>query len=92
MYPLAATRKGYVPARGTVRMPRRAPVDARWIMVIAVAAALLAIPAVIYGLPTLLGTAGVPYIVALLILPLAPAVALAVAAVYYTTPPAKLFE
>jgi hypothetical protein len=34
----------------------------------------------------------VPYIVALLILPLAPAVALAVAAVYYTTPAAELFE
>ena len=73
-------------------MPRRAAGGARWIMVIAVATALLAIPAVIYGLPTLLGTAGVPYIVALLILPLAPAVALAVAAVYYTTPPAELFE
>jgi hypothetical protein len=73
-------------------MSRSPTVDARWIMVAAVTTALLAIPAVIYGLPTLLGTAGVPYIVALLILPLAPAVALAVAAVYYTTPAAELLE
>lgn len=53
-----------------------------WALVIAVVVSVLVIPGVIYVLPGLLAGTGVPFIVAMLVLPLAPAALLGVVAVW----------
>lgn len=53
-----------------------------WLLLAGVALALVVVPLVIY-----LNPPGVPFVVAYLILPLAPAVLLALLAVYVTTTP-----
>jgi hypothetical protein len=45
----------------------------------------LVVPGLVYLLPRALGTAGVPYLVALLVLPMVPAVLLGLAAVWSMT-------
>ena len=56
--------------------------DRGWVLVASVVLAFLVIPGVIYLRPALPGEAGVPFVVAMLILPLVPAVLLGVTAVW----------
>jgi hypothetical protein len=53
-----------------------------WLLVVAVVVSTLVIPAVIYVLPSLLPSLGLPYVAALLVLPMAPAVLLGLVAVW----------
>jgi hypothetical protein len=53
-----------------------------WLLVAVVVGATLVLPGVIYLLPRLLGNVGLPYVVALLILPMLPAVVLGLTAVW----------
>lgn len=53
-----------------------------WALVGIVVLSTLVVPGVVYLLPRLLGTAGVPYIVALLVLPMVPAILLGLTAVW----------
>lgn len=53
-----------------------------WALVGIVVLSTLVVPGVVYLLPRLLGTVGVPYIVALLVLPMVPAVLLGLTAVW----------
>ena len=56
--------------------------DRGWVLVASVVLAFLVIPGIIYLRPALPGEAGVPFVVAMLILPLVPAVLLGVTAVW----------
>jgi hypothetical protein len=56
--------------------------DRGWVLVATVVLAFLVIPGIIYLRPALPGEAGVPFIVAMLILPLVPAVLLGLTAVW----------
>ena len=53
-----------------------------WLLVVAVVVSTLVIPAVIYVLPSLLPSLGLPYVAALLVLPMAPAMLLGLVAVW----------
>jgi hypothetical protein len=53
-----------------------------WLLVGVVVATTLVVPGIIYLLPRLLGRVGLPYVVALLILPMVPAVVLGLTAVW----------
>ncbi|WP_380679226.1 hypothetical protein [Salinigranum sp. GCM10025319] len=56
--------------------------DRGWVLVASVVLAFLVIPGIIYLRPALPGEAGVPFVVAMLILPLVPAVLLGLTAVW----------
>jgi hypothetical protein len=56
--------------------------DRGWVLVATVVLAFLVIPGVIYVRPALPGQAGLPFVVAMLILPLVPAVLLGLTAVW----------
>lgn len=56
-----------------------------WALVIVLALCTLVVPGLIYLRPTFLGSFGVPYLVALLVLPLLPAVVLGLTAVWSMT-------
>lgn len=53
-----------------------------WLLVAAVVVSTLVVPIVIYALPSLLPSLGLPYVAALLVLPMAPAALLGVVAVW----------
>ncbi len=56
-----------------------------WLLVAAVVLSVLVIPSVVYLFPTVPATAGVPFLAAMLVLPMAPAVVLGVVAVWSMT-------
>ena len=56
-----------------------------WVLVGVLAACTLVVPGIIYLRPGILSAVGIPYIASLLILPLAPAVALGLTAVWAMT-------
>ena len=56
-----------------------------WVLVAVLAACFLVIPGVIYVRPGILSALGVPYLVSLLVLPLLPAAALGLTAVWAMT-------
>lgn len=56
-----------------------------WLLVAAVVAATLVLPGLVYALPTLPADAGLPFLVAALVLPMLPAVALGLVAVWSMT-------
>jgi hypothetical protein len=53
-----------------------------WLLVAAVVVSTLVVPIVIYALPSFLPSLGLPYVAALLVLPMAPAALLGVVAVW----------
>lgn len=60
-----------------------------WVLVAVLAACTLVVPGVIYVRPGILSTVGIPYIASLLVLPLLPAVALGLTAVWAMTAATK---
>jgi hypothetical protein len=56
-----------------------------WLLVGAVVATTLVVPGLVYALPALPADAGLPFLVAALVLPLAPALALGLVAVWSMT-------
>jgi hypothetical protein len=78
----AATDRTASPTGSEANPDSRGFGDRGWVLVATVVLAFLVIPGIIYLRPALPGQAGLPFVVAMLILPLVPAVLLGLTAVW----------